>query len=207
MVPLTRQRSAQQPPSVDLDQFPPRSQDDVVYRFARRAPWWFCTDGACRFDLMDADGLGTLYAGTDIVTGVLEAIGAEFLGRPVSRSFLSERTVWALSYDRSLELADTCHARARGFGVTNELSSMVPYTVPQAWALAFAKAGWDGVSYRARYVTAPHATAVAVFDEAGSHDWPATRVCDGGQPEVVETLGEVGVAVVDPPYLAQLDVR
>jgi hypothetical protein len=162
---LTRQRVAQQPPSVDLDQFPPRSHTDVVYRFARRAPWWFCTDGACRFDLMDADGLGTLYVGTDIVTGVLEAIGAEFLGRPVSRSFLSQRTVWALSYDRSLEL-----------------SSMVPYA-------------------------APHATAVAVFDEAGSHDWPATRVCDGGQPEVVETLGEVGVAVVDPPYLAQLDVR
>jgi RES domain len=206
---MTRQRQRQGPPPESLEGFPPAIFDGVGFRAARQDPWWFCTCGQCRFDLgpEDPSGLGTLYAGTDPVSGVLEVIGPEFAGRPVARRFVAERTVWALAYDRPLQLADLVHRRAAGFGVTNELSTMVPYRVPQAWAKALADAGWDGISYRTRFNTSPQVTGMAWFDGAGAHgDWPATRWCDGDDPAMIEALAQFGIEVAEPPKLAALQV-
>jgi hypothetical protein len=177
-----------------------------MYRAARQAPWWFCTNGDCRFDL-PADnpaGLGTLYAGTDPVTGMLDCIGPEMAKRTVTVAFLAERTVWALAYDRALRLADLGHAAAVGFGVTNELSTMVPYDVPQAWANAFAGEGLDGIAYITRFSTGPEVTGLALFDAAGEHDWVTRKHCPGDAPEIVDELQARHVRVEEIPSSSML---
>lgn len=172
-----------------------------MYRAARRAPWWFCTCGDCRFDL-PADhptGLGTLYAGSDPITGVLEVIGPEMMERPISRQFLSDRTIWTVGYDRAVELADVSYERALGFGVTNELSTMVPYDVPQAWAEAFVGEDFDGIRYRTRFSTGQEPTGIALFDEAGEKVWIASVYCRADDEEIVAELRERLIDVDDIP--------
>ena len=174
---------------------------------ARRAPWWFCTCGNCRFDLDGAGGTGhgTLYAGLDQVTGALETIGPEMIGGVIAREFLAARVVWALAYDRPLQLADLTDPRATGFGVTNELTTMVPYTVPQAWATAFDDIGADGISYRTRFNIASEATGVALFDIAGSHpDWPALHAGRADADEMVDELTRRSITVADVPVLGAM---
>jgi hypothetical protein len=203
-------RVAQGPPPGSLDGFPGRRHADVVHRFARRSPWWFCTCGDCRFDLDPAvpHGDGTLYAGVDPLTGVLETLGPELAaGGVVTRSFLAARRDWVLAYDRPLELADLTARRAVGFGVTNELATMTPYDVPQGWAEAFHDAGWDGIAYRARFDPAGDAPSVALFDVAGVHeDWPATPGPAGDDDAVVDALRALGIVAEDPPPLGALEL-
>jgi hypothetical protein len=197
----------QRSPAVSLDGFPSRRHSEEVYRAARRAPWWFCTCGDCRFDLdpRTPPELGTLYSGVDPITGVLETIGPE-MTRPITRTFLAERTVWMLAYDRPLELADLCDDAAVGFGVTNELSSMTPYDVPQAWARAFADDGWDGIAYRTRFSTGAQATGIALFDEAGAKNWPAVQYCRAEDSDIVEALDVRHIRVDDVPSAAALTI-
>ena len=47
-------------------------------------------------------------------------------------------------------------------GVTAELASITPYDLPQRWAAAFARAGYQGVRYRVRH------------DPGGSRPWPCS---------------------------------
>ena len=203
---MTRQRVVQGPPPSSVSGFPVTVHDDVVYRAARFEPWWFCTCGDCRFDLhgTGTPRQGTLYAGTDPVTGVLEALGPDLAGRPVARTFLARRTVWMLAYDRPVDLADLCSDAAIGFGVTNELSVMIPYTTPQQWAEAFAAEGLDGISYRTRFSTGPAATGIALFDAAGAHDWPKTACCIANSAEIESELAGRHISVEDPPPAAAL---
>ncbi len=209
MAPLTtRQRVVQSPPPDDLDGFPVRHHQEAVYRAARQVPWWFCRCGDCRFDI-DSDatnGFGTLYAGTDPVTGVLETVGPEMAERPITRTFLAERIVWMLAYDRALVLADLCHDTAIGFGVTNELSTIVPYDVPRTWATVFADHGLDGISYRTRFSTGAAATGVALFDEAGDHDWVAEVYARADDDEMVAALRARHIHVDDVPTSAAMDL-
>ncbi len=206
---MIRQRVTQREPPDDLRGFPARAHRRSVFRAARVAPWWFCSCGDCRFDL-DASspfGQGTLYAGTDEVTGVLETIGPELIGKTISSRFLNERIIWELTYDRAVVLAELTAGAAAGFGVTNELSSMVPYVVPQSWASAFERHGLDGLSYRTRFNPSPKPTGVALFDAVGSHpDWPALKVCDADDDRVVGSLAAHNISVADPPALASLTV-
>lgn len=206
---MSRVRVVQAAPAVALDRFPTHTHRSAIYRVARHWPWWFCTCGECRFDLdrTDPRGNGTLYAGTDCVTGVLETIGPEMQGGVIAREFLTSRAVWELIYDRPVRLADLTDRTAIAFGVTNELGSMVPYTVPQAWAAAFVDLGLDGISYRTRFNTAPEATGVALFDEAGSHpDWPAVSVGAADGEVIVEALHRRSITVADAPVLGALTV-
>ncbi|MFM8383270.1 MAG: RES family NAD+ phosphorylase [Actinomycetota bacterium] len=179
-----------------------------MYRAARRTPWWFCTCGECRFDLSpdDPSGLGTLYAGTDPVTGVVEMIGPESSHRPISRTFLASRTIWTLGYNRAMDVADLQHPSALGFGVTNELASMVPYDVPQMWATALAAQSLDGLRYRTRFSTGPVATGLAIFDEAGSKDWIALAYCRADDDEILAELDDRGIQVVDVPLSASMEI-
>ncbi len=205
---MTRQRVVQKAPPDELDGFPERIHDGIVFRAARVSPWWFCNCGHCRFDLEAAGtGQGTLYAGTDEITGVLETIGPELIGRTIARGFLDNRTVWGLAYDRPVFIADLTADEAVGFGVTNELSTMVPYGIPQLWADAFEQHGLDGISYRTRFNTGAEATGVALFVVAGDHtDWPASRVRGMNDSVMVTELNRRHVTVEDPPALVALTV-
>ena len=71
--------------------------------------------------------LGTLYAGVDVITGVLEKLGPEFLGAAVALADLESFDVWEIGYDQPIQLADIGSSSAIGFGVTNELPA-VSYT-------------------------------------------------------------------------------
>ena len=81
------------------------------------------------------------------------------------------------------------HRAARpGFGVTAELASITPYDLPQQWAAAFARAGYQGVRYRVRHDPGG-SRALALFGPAGerpggrwaaaapwaTHCWPGWR--------------------------------
>ena len=203
-----RQRVVQGLPPESLQGFPIRRYKDEFYRAAREAPWWFCTYGDCRFDIQvdHRSGLGTLYAGSDPLTGVVEMIGPEMIERPISRAFLAERTIWTLSYDRVLILADLIQETALGFGITNELSNMVPYDVPQAWAEAFVNESLDGISYRTRFSTGKQSTGIALFDEAGAHDWVALPYCRADDEEIVDALKSRFIDVEEIPSSSSMDV-
>lgn len=202
---MTRQRTVQSAPSRRVEGFPTRSVDGPYFRAARHAPWWFCRCGNCRFDLVDdaSSPTGTLYAGTDPLTGIVEVIGPELIGGIVSIAFLQQRTVWEINYNRPLRLASLAHPRALSFGVTNELSTMVPYHVPQQWASAFHHAGFDGIHYRTRFSTTDTATGVALFDDAGEHVWPCAALCRADDQSVVAQLEGIGISVMRDVPLAE----
>jgi hypothetical protein len=152
------------------------------------------------------NGLGTLYAGSDPITGVLEIIGPEMVERPISQTFLSERAIWTLGYDREIVLADLNHETALGFGVTNELSTMVPYDVPQAWAEAFAGESLDGIRYRTRFSTGEAATGIALFDDVGAQNWVALMYCRADDQEIIAELMVRHIYVEDIPFSDSMDV-
>jgi hypothetical protein len=144
-----------------------------VFRAHRveRAPWWFGSDGSGRFDL--GAPRGTCYVAESAVVAVRERIGI-VLGtkRRIPSAALDGVVVSRLGLVEPVAVANLRSARAAAFGVLNELASMVPYDVPQAWARALDAAGYDGVRYPARFSTG-RAGAVAVFGPSGDRpSWP-----------------------------------
>ena len=93
-----------------------------------------------------------------------------------------------------------------GRGVTNELATMTPYTIPRARARALHAAECRAVSYRSRFDTGDSHRAVAHFGPAGL----AGRRSDSGVaigPDLrVRLEEECGVVVAGPPSLDGLTV-
>lgn len=203
-----RLRVVQSPPDPDADlrRFPRRTlrTGTVLHRVAKHAPWWFCSDRRCRFDLDAPDG--TCYLAHDETGALLELIGPELAGGVVSEEFLAARRIHRLTSDADVVLADTASRRAAGFGVTNELSTMVDYAIPQAWAGALHAHHYGGIAYKLRFDPGVSAGGVALFGTRGQHDRPA----DVGTPideAVLERLRtECGVVVAPRPRLDQLVV-
>jgi hypothetical protein len=179
--PSTREHQAQGPPAegLDLRPFPVRQlpTGSVLFRAHRvdRGPWWFGSDGTGRFDL--ASPQGTCYLAEAAIVAVRERIGIVLGTRPrVPAAVLEGCVVSRLSVVEPVVLANLRAARATDFGVLNELASMVPYDVPQAWAAALAAAGHGGVRYPARFSTG-RAGAVAIFGASGARgEWPVDKV-------------------------------
>jgi hypothetical protein len=197
---------------LDWPRFPRRSlaAGRRLYRFARRSPWWFCTCGDCRFDL--ASPRGTCYLGTDPLAGVLESIGMEWTtGRPMTRDFLELRQVHSWEVSARTPLADLVSRRAVGFKVTNELSDMTPYTVPQSFAALFdsvlrgRRRAFGGIRFRTRFDTGALVRGVALFGDEGPLATPSAAVHDVDDA-LVDGLSALGVVVSDPPGLAELEV-
>jgi hypothetical protein len=206
--PTGRLRVVQSPPDPDSDlrRFPRRTlrAGTVLHRVARHAPWWFCSDRRCRFDLDPPDG--TCYLAHDEIGALLELIGPELAGGVVSEEFVAARRIHRLAVDTDVVLADTASRRAAGFGVTNELSTMVDYAIPQAWAGALRAHHYGGIAYKLRFDPGASAGGVALFGAGGQHDRPA----DAGRP-VDEAVRQrlraaCGVVVVPRPRLDQLVV-
>lgn len=211
---MTRARLAQglPDPRLDWSRFP-RSTLAVgqrLYRAARRAPWWFCACGDCRFDL--ASPRGTCYLGTDAVSGLLESIGVEWTtGGPVTRAFLHQRKVYTWEVSTRTALANVVSRRAVGYRVTNELSDMTPYTVPQAFAAVLdgvlhgRRHAFDGIRFRTRFDTGAATRGVALFGDEGLLSTRSVQVRDVDDA-LVDELCALGVLVEDPPVLAELEV-
>ncbi len=197
---MTRGRQAG--PPADLSKFPVRSLQRRLWRAARKEPWWYCSDGDCRFDL-DAPK-GTCYLGTDELVGILESIGPEVANGVISEAYLRQRKLFSWSPRRPLRTADLMSRRAAGFGVTNELSTMQPYAVPRSWARAFEQGRFAGITYRSRFDPGATQRAVAHFGHAG----PASRSSRAGipiGPDLYARLEkECGIRVAGPPRLLDL---
>jgi RES domain len=140
-------------------------------------PWWWCANGDCRFDL-DISGQGTLYLGVGQLAGLMEVLGPEITDGEVSEEDLRTRSVFGLDpkLTGTYRIANLVDRRAAGLGVTNELSDMTPYTIPQQWASALYRAGFRGIRYRTRFDTGPDVAGLALFGRAGSNPqrWPVS---------------------------------
>ena len=132
------------------------------------SPWWFSSAGSGRFDL--TDHRGTCYLAESRAAALREALGTRLVSAGVERSALESRAISTLFLPSPLRAANTTSAYAANHGVTREISSVTPYAITQAWALAWADAGFDGVRYMGRLSTAivPEARCLAVFHLAGT---------------------------------------
>src|SRR5689334_10891767 len=134
-------------PPADLGGFPsrPLSAATPLFRVVRkgRNPWWFGSAMTGRFDLTEPDG--TCYLASDPVSAILELIGPDIESGAVSSDFFRERRLRELRVPEEIELSDLTSRRASGFGITSEIGSLVPYTIPQAWAARLRAEGSGGV--------------------------------------------------------------
>lgn len=202
-----RERQYQAVPVGDPSAFPSRllGASTRLWRASSRPePWWFCSAGDCRFDLVRPRG--TCYLGTDEMVGLVEAIGPEMSGRTVSAEFVARRSIYGLDTERGYKLADTASRRAIGFGVTNELTTMVPYDVALRWASALDSAGFGGIAYRTRFDTGLAARGVALFGPTGPAPWPVAARREVDASMRVRLAEECGIIVAPPPSLAGLDM-
>jgi len=100
---------------------------------------------------------------------------------------------------RSFRLADATDGRARRFGVTAALHASEDFEVTQAWAAAFAAAGFDGIRYLVSHDPRARLVGVALFGPRGSPRWAKGR--SGPIPATVirEAEERFGVRVLPPP--------
>jgi RES domain len=205
VVAVSREVVAQLPPTVPLEGFPIRrlTPGDALRRAhtAAYGPWWFGSDGG-RFDLPLPRG--TCYLASSAVFAVRERLGTVLGGQPVvPASLLADVVVSTLHLPEDRDLADVESPAATGFGVTRELETMVPYAVPQAWAVAFDTARIGGVAYGPRFTTGD-AASYAIFGPAGAAEWPmdpepVPAAAVPGAPVAVEPPRRWDLTVVRPP--------
>lgn len=199
---MNRARVALRPPGDDLVGFPTRriSTRRNLFRVHRsdRGPWFFESSGAGRFDLRD--GRGTCYLALDQRTAVREVVGAELHDQGVlPATFLTERALSQLRLPAARTVANFCDDAAADFGVTREIHTLTPYSVPQAWA-AELDLLVDGLLYQTRFTTAAGANGLAIFGTAGAVDWPADPA---PVPLTLAALSE-GITVEQRPRSARI---
>jgi hypothetical protein len=162
---------------------------------ADHGPWWFSSTGEGRFDLRPPRG--TCYLADDEVGAVLEVLGPVMV---VATSWAQRRSMWHLDLPGQCTAADTTVREARGFGVTAELATTVPYRVPQLWAAALAAAGHQGIRYRIRHDPGG-ARALALFGAAGERTrWRRGRRRPIDGELLARVSRETGVAVAPVPH-------
>jgi hypothetical protein len=153
----------------ELEGFPRQTlrQGKILWRVTRagRNPWWFSSELSGRFDLHPPHG--TCYLATDEMTAMLESVGPELVGGTVSGGFFEGRRLRRLALPRSYRARDLTDRSAVGFGLTAEIYTIVPYTLPQAWAKALHDAGAEGVLYHARHDPSLEGKAVGLFGKSG----------------------------------------
>jgi hypothetical protein len=182
----------------DLTGFPMTRSPQRLHRVCRaeKGTWWFSSDLAGRFDLRPHEG--TCYFATDANGAIREA---SRLG-PVTPAWVSTREIRVVPGPGRARLAATTREAAARFGVTNELATIIPYSLPQRWAAAFRAAGFDGIRHVLRHDSRAGPGGVSLFGPAGS-----TGGGDGARNPLTEKLVEAaGVRVLPPPDSAVLRI-
>lgn len=86
-------------------------------------------------------------------------------------------SVSCITTTRSYRVADLTRRTCSILGALGrELSTLTPYTTPQAWAHLWEQAGFDGVRYYPRHDAKTTARSIALFGPVegdGEDDWPA----------------------------------
>ena len=209
---MARRDPAQQPPdeSVDHAGFPHRTVTARLrwwrHHLLRpdapdRGAWWFASGGG-RFDLPEPDG--TCYLASTPEAAVMELVGWSHARHGwVPADLLEGRVVSRLHLPGSVRAADLTDERARTWRVTNELTATAAYAVAQAWARVLRRDGFGAVLATLRF-SPGEARGLAVFGTAGAPDPP--WLGDDAPVEVRELVDRLGVRVVGPPRLGDVEV-
>jgi hypothetical protein len=201
---VSRQRPSLEAPdaTTPLDRFPAFAllPTRALWRVTRdgHGPWWFGSTMEGRFDLPAPEG--TCYLASDDLGALLEVLGPDLLpGSGAPWSLLTGRHLRELRAPHRLRLADAVAEKAVAW-VTGELSTITPYRVPQAWARALRRTGFEGIRYAARHRTARRPFAVALFGSAGErHAWNAGRRVAIGDDHRERLAARCGVVLFDVP--------
>lgn len=164
------------------------------------APWWFSNAGAGRFDLPGA--AGTCYLAEGRAAALREALGTRQVTYGVERSELTARAISRLFLPAEIRAANTTSTRAADHGVTREVSTTTPYTLTQAWALAWSGSGFEGIRYMGRLSAAitPEARCLAIFGRAGQA--PSSYKADPTPTPALETAVRLHMRILDIPNSA-----
>ena len=190
----------------ELAEFPASelSTETELFRVVRRgrAPWWFGSSMAGRFDLPAP--AGTCYLATDPLAALLEALGPFRRGGAVTIPFLEARELRRLFLPASERAADATSRRAAGFGITAEIGTILPYDLPQRWALRWHEAGFGAVIYWLRHDPS-RGRGVALFGRAGARKrWRRGRARGIHRELIARLERECGVRVLRIPRSAEL---
>lgn len=161
-------------PPEDLTRFPAFDVDRrrSLYRIHRSnvGPWWFSGDGTGRFDLHD--GRGSCYLAVTTIGAFIEVFR---VGTVIPEAEVDARSLSSLVPTRRTRLADCTVSPGRKFGITGAIHTQPDYTVPQAWADAFAASGFGGIRYRLSHDPAQRELGVVLFGDAGEQSLPVRR--------------------------------
>jgi len=161
-------------PPLALDGFPRHvvKPSSRLFRIHRRdhGPWWFSRDGSGRFDLVSFGDHGTCYLAEEELGGFVEVFRDT---APIAPAATDERGTSVCTVGNDLVLADCTSRTARGFGITAELHSGRDYGRCQAWAIALALTGFDGIRYFVSHDPAQKLVGVALYGTLGEAPWPS----------------------------------
>jgi hypothetical protein len=183
----------------DLTGFPWTNPPSLLHRICldARDTWWFSTDGSGRFDLAPPEG--TCYFAADAAGAIREA---SRLG-PVTPAWVAGRVRCEVPPpDPRARLAATTRKAAAAFGITNELTALIPYDVPRHWAAAFRAREFAGIRHALRHDSRARPGGVSLFGAAGKRSTPKGR----RSRLTVDEVRTAGVRVIPPPHSAVLRI-
>ena len=155
-----------------------------------------------RFDLPEPEG--TCYLATDELSALLEVLGPDLERGAVSSSFLKSRVLRQLRLPGEQRFSDLTSREAVRYGITLEVSTVVPYGCPQAWAARLRAAGSSGVLYWARHDPSRR-EVLALFGPHGERKrWRKGREKAISARLVGRLRQECGIEVIDVPRSDQL---
>ncbi|MFL6200442.1 MAG: RES family NAD+ phosphorylase [Thermoanaerobaculia bacterium] len=170
----------------------------------RRNPWWFGSGMTGRFDLPEPDG--TCYLAGEPLGALLELIGPDIESGAVSSELLRERRLRELRVPEEIELSDLTSRKASGFGITAEIGSIVPYTIPQAWAAGLRAEGSGGVIYWLRHDPS-RSEGYALFGPHGERKrWKKGKELAISRELIARLTEDCGIEVLPVPRASQLRI-
>ena len=206
---MTRQKpSLRLPPTDgDLRRFPAftLNKQRELWRVVRDGygAWWFGSSLEGRFDLPAPKG--TCYLASDDLGAMLEILGPDLLpGGLAPQTLLHGRHLATLSVLNDHRLANCVVQRATQW-VTAEISTLTPYTVPQAWSFSWQRNGFQGVRYAARHSASRRTFAVALFGAAGEQrDWPVRSTLKITEDQILRLRDRCGITLFKTPSADEL---
>lgn len=206
---MNRQQPTLRAPRVDEDlgRFPAYSMETrrTYWRVVREGhgPWWFGSTLNGRFDLPAPNG--TCYLASDDLGAILETLGPQLLpGGLAHESLLHGRQLRGLRAPHRHRVAN-CLAQQASKWVTAEISTLTPYSVPQAWAKAFYRTGFSGVRYAPRHSTSRRTYSMAIFGPAGERrEWAGGRTLPLGAPQLRRLHERCGITIFTTPFADEL---
>lgn len=144
-------------------------------------------------------GYGSCYLAFDVTTAIAETVlHDEEPQRGVFRiaeSELNSRYTVRFSGDGKLVLANLTGAALKTVVGHGEISTVTPYALPQAWALAIHdhSQAVDGLLYMARHVNDRH--AVVLFDRAASKLGPPTIRRLSEEPDYARAVDDLCIVI------------